>query len=57
MLGKIEREIAPFWVIARQQYGLTTKDIGVVFEVGVDFALDVVVLRLELVVLCGFSRR
>ena len=51
VLGKELSEIAPFRVITRQQDCLAPKDIGVVFDIGVYFFLNVCVLCVELVVL------
>ena len=45
------RELAPFRIVAREQNRLAPKRVGVEVEVGVDLLLDVVVLRVELVVL------
>ena len=57
MLCEIESEIAPLRVIARQQHGLATEYIGVVFEVSIYLTLNIVVLSVELIVFCGLGRR
>ena len=51
VLRKELGEVAPLRVVARQQHGLATKHMGVVVEIGVDFLLDVGILRIEFVVL------
>jgi len=44
------REVAPLGVVARKQDDLVAEDVGVVFKVGVDLALDIGLLGVELVV-------
>ena len=51
VLGEEARELAPLGIVARKQHRLPPKRVGVEVEVGVDLLLDVVVLRVELVVL------
>ena len=51
MVGIHLVEIAPFGIVARKQNRLAPERVGVVFQIGVHLFLDVVVLRVELVVL------
>ena len=51
VLRKELGEVAPLRVVARQKHRLATKHMGVVVEIGVDFLLDVGILRIEFVVL------
>ena len=51
VLGEEARELAPFWIVARQENGLAPERVGIVVEVGVHLFLDVGILRIELVVL------
>ena len=50
MLCKIERKIAPFGVVAGQEHRLAAESVGVVFQIGIYFLLDVGILGEELVV-------
>lgn len=51
VLREVAREVAPRWVVARQEHGLAAEDVGVVFEIGFHLGLDVVELGVEFVLL------
>ena len=55
VLCEIKCEVTPFGVITRQQHSLAPKHIRIVFKVGVDFALNVVILSVKLVVFAAFA--
>jgi len=51
VLGEEAGELAPFRIVTRQENGLAAERVRVVVQIGVYLLLDVVVLRVELVVL------
>ena len=50
VLRKEPGEVAPLWVVARQQHRLVAERIGIVLQIGVHLLLDVGILRVELIV-------
>ena len=57
VLREEEREVAPFGIVARQEDRLTSKCVFIKIEIGVDFCLYVVHLRVVLVLFGYFRRR
>ena len=51
VLGEEAGELAPLGVVAGQKHRLAAKRVGIEVEIGVDLLLDVIILRIELIVL------
>ena len=51
VLCKITSKVAPFGIIARQQYGLATKHIRIVIKIGFHFGLYIIKHGIEFILL------
>ena len=54
--SKVFREIRPLRIVAGKQNGFSSKNVGIVLNLGVHFGLNIGVLRIKLVVFGVFCR-